>query len=556
MRVAFTDDADNEETLTSHAVLAIAAGVEAPDAPRKLRVSATESRELDLYWEAPASDGGSAITGYRVQWKEAADSWDTEADVFEETVTGTTYTITGLTGGVEYAVRVIATNGAGDGPSSAEATGTPAGGTSQQNTEPENAEPTGLPTISGTVQVGETLTAHTSDIDDQDGRDNAVFSYQWVREEVGADSDIAEATASTYTLVAADQGKTVKVWVSFTDDAGNEESLTSDATETVAARPNSPATGQPTIGGTAQVGQTFTADTSDVDDADGKESSEFSYQWLADDVEIQGATDSTYTLVAADEGRTVKVRVSFTDDAGNEESLTSDATAAVAARPNTPVTGQPTIGGTVQVGETLTADTSDIDDADGRDNAVFSYQWLTDDAEIDGATSSTYTLAAADEGRTIKVRVSFTDDRGNDETLTSDATEAVMPAPNSEEETGDEEPIWSSTLTAGDLGSGYGYDSAFYDPPAGSLSSASFEIDGVAYTVNMIAAADWMYIGLDRELPTSFKLEVDGAELDSGDASFASYSYAEVYRWEDAGLVWEEEDIIELRLFLGDGDSG
>ena len=49
-------------------------------------------------------------------------------------------------------------------------------------------------------------------------------------------------------------------------------------------------------------------------------------------------------------GKTIKVRVSFTDDAGNEETLTSAATAAVVARPNTPATGLPTISGTAQVG--------------------------------------------------------------------------------------------------------------------------------------------------------------------------------------------------------------
>ena len=65
------------------------------------------------------------------------------------------------------------------------------------------------------------------------------------------------------------------------------------------------------------------------------------------------------------------------------------------------------------MGETLAADTSGIADEDGLDNVSFSYQWLADDADIEGATSSTYTPADADEGQTIKVRVSFTDDAGN-----------------------------------------------------------------------------------------------------------------------------------------------
>ena len=42
-------------------------------------------------------------------------------------------------------------------------------------------------------------------------------------------------------------------------------------------------------------------------------------------------TDSTYTLADADEGKAIKVQVSFTDDAGNDETLTSAATDAVAA---------------------------------------------------------------------------------------------------------------------------------------------------------------------------------------------------------------------------------
>ena len=52
----------------------------------------------------------------------------------------------------------------------------------------------------------------------------------------------------------------------------------------------------------------------------------YGYQWLADDTEIDGATGSTYTLQASDNGKAIKVRVTFTDDAGNEESLTSAAT--------------------------------------------------------------------------------------------------------------------------------------------------------------------------------------------------------------------------------------
>ena len=69
-------------------------------------------------------------------------------------------------------------------------------------------------------------------------------------------------------------------------------------------------------------------------------------------------------------------------------------------------------------GRTLSVDTSGIMDLDGLSNPGFTYQWLADDAEISGATGSTYELTAAVEGKVIKVRVSFTDDGGAQETLT------------------------------------------------------------------------------------------------------------------------------------------
>ena len=531
VEVSFTDDEGNNETLTSGATDAVAAVP--PDAPRSLEVSLKDSGKLDAVWEAPASDGGSEVTGYKVQWKESAAGWDNPEDVSQAAASETAHTITGLTDGVEYAVRIIAVNDVGDSDPSEEAKGIPRGATApglaaaavdgasltltydetldvdsapdagaftvsvggdargvdavsvtdstvaltlalavtaddevlvsyiapveesaartrdvagnaaasfsnqpvtnntpeEESEPPDNAPATGAPVITGTAQVGETLTANTSGVADADGLEDVSFTYRWLSD----DAEIAGVTSSTYTLVVADENKTIKVKVTFIDDAGNDESLTSEATEAVAAAPtpNSPATGAPTIGGTAQVGETLTADTSGIADADGLDDVSFAYQWLADDADISGATNATYTLADTDEGKAIKVRVSFTDDEGNEEALTSEATYAVSAAPapNTSATGAPTITGTAQVGETLTADTSGIADADGLDDVSFAYQWLADDSEIAGATGSTYTLADADKGKAIKVEVSFTDDAGNDETLTSGATDAVAAAP-------------------------------------------------------------------------------------------------------------------------------
>ena len=228
-----------------------------------------------------------------------------------------------------------------------------------------NTPATGVPTISGTVQVGETLTADASGIDDADGLTNVSYSYQWLAD----DADIQDATGSTYTLSDDDVGKAISVRATFTDNAGNEESLTSEATAEVEARPNSPATGAPTISGTVQV----------RDDPDGGHLAHCR-RGRADQRFLQlpvagrrrrhrrGDGPPTYTLSDDDVGKVIKVsvRVTFTDNAGNEESLTSEATAEVEARPNSPATGAPTISGTAQAGETLTADTSGITDANGR----------------------------------------------------------------------------------------------------------------------------------------------------------------------------------------------
>ena len=66
---------------------------------------------------------------------------------------------------------------------------------------------------------------------------------------------------------------------------------------------------------------------------------------------------------------------------------------------NSAATGAPTVSGTTQVGETLTAVTSGISDADGLAGASFTYQWLADDTDITDATGSTYTLRPQTKAR-------------------------------------------------------------------------------------------------------------------------------------------------------------
>ena len=101
-----------------------------------------------------------------------------------------------------------------------------------------------LPSVSGTARVGETLTADTSAIADEDGLIGVSFSYQWVRSDGTTDTDISGATTSTYTLLWADVGKTFSVRVSFTDQDGNAEMRTSAATVPVVPSGDSPIGGR------------------------------------------------------------------------------------------------------------------------------------------------------------------------------------------------------------------------------------------------------------------------------------------------------------------------
>ena len=424
--VGFTDDAGNEETLTSYWV-PVLQPPNSPAAGAPTISGAAQVGETLLVDTTGISDSdGLSNAVYHYRWLAHDGSSVTEI----AGATGSSYTLKVDDESHAIQVRVSFTDDAGHEESLTSVATEPVSFAVQK--QQANSPATGAPTISGTAQVGETLTADTTGIADDDGLSNVDYSYQWLAD----DADIAGASGSTYTLTDGEEGKTVQVKVSFTDDAGHEEELTSVATEPVSfavqkQQANSPATGAPTISGTAQVGETLTASTTGISDSDGLTNVAYGYQWLADEADIAGAKARAYTLTDADEGKTVQVKVSFTDDAGHEETLTSAATVAVEGRPNSPATGQPAISGTVQVGETLTADTSGIADQDGLRSVAFGYQWLADGVDISGATTGTYTLTDSEEGKTVQVTVSFTDDAGHEESLTSAATGTVEGRPNS-----------------------------------------------------------------------------------------------------------------------------
>ena len=123
------------------------------------------------------------------------------------------------------------------------------------------------------------------------------------------------------------------------------------------------------------------------------------------------------------------------DGTGTYTIEVEEVTTSMGQRANSPATGGPGITGTVQAGETLTATTDGIEDEDGLTGAVFAYQWVRSGADIEGAASSNYTVTGDDEGKPIQVRVTFTDDAGNAESLTSYAKLSAPPLIIPDEET-------------------------------------------------------------------------------------------------------------------------
>ena len=210
-----------------------------PDPTPPTLVSATATT-LTIEWTHPG-DGGSPLTRNFIEYRvEGTTDWTNWYR--GETPTPVTRTvITNLQAETAYDVRVHATNAIGNSQwvQSASAFSTLAG-----------TAATGAPTITGTAQVGETLAVDLTGIEDADGLTSPTYTYQWIQVD-GTEADIAAANSSTYTLVDADLGKTLKVRVTFDDDGGNTETLTSAATATVtpaAGAPNPPTNLSATVG--------------------------------------------------------------------------------------------------------------------------------------------------------------------------------------------------------------------------------------------------------------------------------------------------------------------
>ena len=473
VKVTFTDDGGNEETLASAPTGAVeeqpVLGDGLPGAPRNLTATAG-NKEVTLSWDPPADNGNPPATRYRIEWR--MDGKDYKKGHWG-TSGSTTYTKTDLANGVKYVFRVKAENGNGNGnsygpygPASEEVSATPTSGSAVDLGTPvlsntktlhhgmlqldwEDIEDAGWHVVQYYhVKSGEWLDLPAEGVDIAFHGSSAVVSnlhgLSWLR--VRAMSCAGESewsqTEELYGTKASD-------W----EDVPVPEVAEGDQIE-----PCPVVLGTPVLSNTKTLHHgMLQLDWEDIEDAGWHVVQYYhvkSGEWL--DLPVEGVDIAFHgssavvsnlhglswlrvrAMSCAGESEWSQIEQLFGTNASDwdgvpvpevaegDEIETCDENADTSD--NSPATGAPAISGTARVGETLTANTSGVADADGLTNAAFTYQWLADAADISGATNATYTLAAADEGKAIKVRVSFTDDADNGETLTSAATEAVAAA--------------------------------------------------------------------------------------------------------------------------------
>ena len=173
------------------------------------------------------------------------------------------------------------------------------------------------------LDVSWTAPANTGpDIDTYDLRYQKTTESNWT-------NGPQNQTGTSAAIGSLDAGTAYRVQVRATNAEG-DSGWSPSGTGTTTAAGNTAATGNPEISGTAQVGMTLAAAPGDIDDADGLTGVSYSYRWRRAEVDIPGATSSTYTLTSADYGQEIEVRANFTDEGGNAEQRISAATLPVA----------------------------------------------------------------------------------------------------------------------------------------------------------------------------------------------------------------------------------
>lgn len=308
----------------------------------------------------------------------------------------------------------------------------------------------GKPNIHGTVMDSKTLSVSVGTVSDQDGLPWSAASafasaatIQWYAD----GKAISGATQSSYTLTQNEVGKKVSASVRFKDNAGFDETVTSDETVPVVDLSH-PATGHPDITGAVEQNVKLEAKKGTIVDLDGIASVLTFAWWSYDQNTVTGANSSNsrllstsrspnYTLTQADVGKWIEVRVSFTDKGGAAEERRSLLVGPVKDVNDVPI-------GTVHISgkaiydpattTTLTV-TSRLSDPDGPKKLAITYHWFRETsagvwdpiqfASGANAIGTTYETSLNDVGKSIRVEARYKDGGGFDEKAPSDPTAKV-----------------------------------------------------------------------------------------------------------------------------------
>jgi RHS repeat-associated protein len=376
---------------------------------------------------------GAPAATYSYQWEWSTTSGGTYSNL--SSATSATYVVASTYVNDFLKVVITATNTCTSGCGSASAT-------SAATTVVQGIAPTaGTAAISGTAQVGQTLTATPSGF--TLGTPAATYGYQWMwsTSSNGTYSDISGATSSTYVVVSSYYNDYLEVVTTATNTCSSgcgSASATSAATSQVGGQ--APNAGTASISGTPQSGQTLTATPSGFNL--GTPTATYSYQWMYSTTSggtytnISGATSSTYVLAAAYVNDYIKVTATATNTCSSgcgSASATSAATTVVQGV--APTAGSAAISGTVEVGQTVTATPSGFNL--GAPTATYSYQWMWSTtasgaySNISGATNSTYVVASAYYNDYLEVVITATNTCSSgcgSVNATSPASTQVLPA--------------------------------------------------------------------------------------------------------------------------------
>jgi hypothetical protein len=294
-------------------------------------------------------------------------------------------------------------------------------------TKPSN---TALPTISGEAKDEKALTATTGT---WTGTPTITYSYQWESCNTSGESctNISGATSSSYVIVHEQVGHTIRVKVTAKNSA-SEATATSSATATVVAAPPV-ITALPAVSGTTKEGETLSAGTGSWA---GTEPFSYTYQWRSCNSSgescsnISGATSSTYKLTSISVGKTLRIVVTAKNSVSSTEATSSASTVVLAPPSNTTL---PAISGTAKDGQTLTASYGAWS---GTTPIAYVYQWQSCNPQgaechdVEGSTSSDYTVSTADIGTTLRVTVTASNAAGSAEAASAASAEAESGVPS------------------------------------------------------------------------------------------------------------------------------